>query len=151
MVLRTWGPALAVLGLLAPAPALAQTDTLPRTLSPKETGCSSAAGGTDSAYTADEVDEPVRPRRLAIEGMPFRTGEVLTGRTVFRFIVDAAGRIDRCNIVVLEESAPSWTTAVLKELRYARYEPARRGGRPVRQWVHQLFTYHSDGRLQKRR
>ena len=74
--------------------------------------------------------------------------EVLTGRSVFRFVVEASGRIDRCSIAILEETSRAWSGAVLKELRVARYEPARKGGQPVRQLVHQVFTYHSDGRLQ---
>ena len=141
-----------MLSSLATARASAQTDTLPRLLSAQETGCvPPAVTPADSVYDADGVDEPVRPRRLAIEGMPFRTGEILTGRSVFRFIVEASGEVDRCSIAVLEETVPAWTAAVVRELRYARYRPARRGGQPVRQWVHQLFTYHSDGRIQQRR
>lgn len=37
--------------------------------------------------------------------------------------------------------------AAQKELRTARYQPARHGGEKVRQRVYQLFTYHQDGRL----
>ena len=40
---------------------------------------------------------------------------------------------------------------MLKELRVAHYEPGRKAGQPVRQVVYQVFTYHSDGRLQKPR
>ncbi len=146
-----WGVAV-VLCVLATARASAQADTLPRSLPARETGCvPPAVAPADSVYDAENVDEPVRPRRLAIEGMPFRTNEILTGRSVFRFIVEASGKIDRCSIVVLEETVPAWTAAVVKELRSARYQPARRGGQSVRQWVYQLFTYHSDGRVQKRR
>ena len=150
--MTAWWGAAVVLSVLATARASAQTDTLPRPRSVRETGCvPSAVAPTDSVFDADAVDEPVRPRRLAIEGMPFRSGETLTGRSVFRFIVEGSGKIDRCSIVVLEETVPAWTAAVVKQLRYARYQPARRGGRPVRQWVHQRFTYHSDGRIQERR
>jgi hypothetical protein len=39
-----------------------------------------------------------------------------------------------------------WTDAVVRELRSARYQPARRGRQNVRQWVQQLFTYYNDGR-----
>jgi hypothetical protein len=35
---------------------------------------------------------------------------------------------------------------VLKELRRARYRPARRGDENVSQLVYQIFTYHQDGR-----
>jgi hypothetical protein len=85
------------LSLLGPGSASAQTDTLQRTLSTKETGC---------------VPPAVAPA---------------------------------------EETVPAWTAAVVKQLRFARYQPARRQGQAVRQWVHQLFTYHSDGRIQERR
>jgi hypothetical protein len=57
------------------------------------------------------------------------------------------GRIDRCSIELVEEAAPAWTDAVLKQLRSARYRPARLAGRPVRQRVYQIFTYHEDGRF----
>lgn len=118
-----------------------------RPLSPKLTGCDSPrAAASDSVYEADAVDQPVRPRRLTIEWMPLRIGHVLKGQTTLRFIVDRSGKIDRCSIVLLEEGAPEWTEAVVRELRSARYQPARRGGQTVRQWVHQLFTYYSDGR-----
>jgi len=94
------------------------------------------------AQTADSL-----PRRLPIEDLPFRTGQVLTGQSVLRFIVDGSGRIDRCSIAIVEETTPAWTDAVVRELRSAHYQPARRQGQPVRQWVYQWFTYHSDGRL----
>jgi len=121
-----------LLSLLATGRAAAQTDalprpdTLPRPLSAQETGCvPTAVAPTDSVYHVDGVDEPVRPRRLAIEGMPFRAGEIPTGRSVFRFVVEGSGKTDRCSIVVLEETVPARTAAVVKELRYARYRPAQ--------------------------
>jgi hypothetical protein len=123
-------------------------DSLPRRLPAGETGCDSLQGErTDSVYEADAVDEPVQARRLPIEDMPFRAREVLNGRSTFRFIVETSGRIDQCSIELLEETAPAWTAAVLKELVHARYQPARRGKERVRQRVYQLFTYHQDGRL----
>lgn len=138
-----------VLGFLVAGQVAAQApDSLPRRLSVAETGCDPLQRlAPDSVYEADAVDEPVQARRLPINDMPFRTGEVLTGRSTFRFIVEPSGRIDRCSIELLEETDPAWTEAVLKELRQARYQPARRGGQRVRQRVYQLFTYHQDGRL----
>jgi hypothetical protein len=62
-------------------------------------------------------------------------------------VVEWSGRIDGCSIVLMQETSRVWTDAVLRELRVARYRPARKGGRAVRQLVHQVFTYHSDGRL----
>jgi Gram-negative bacterial TonB protein C-terminal len=140
---------LVTLAFALAGPLAAQaSDKALRRLSAAETGCDSlqrSAG--DSVYDAEAVDQPVRARRLPIEALPFRAREVLSGRSVFRFIVEPSGRIDRCSIELVEETAPEWTAAVLKELRQARYQPARRQGEAVRQRVHQLFTYHNDGRL----
>lgn len=140
---------LVFLGLASVGQLAAQAiDELPRRLSAAETGCDSLQRpATDSVYEADAVDQPVRAYRLAIKDLPFRAREVLTGHSVLRFIVEPSGEIDRCSIELLEETSPLWTDAVVKELRQARYQPARRSGRPVRQRVHQVFTYHNDGRL----
>ena len=135
--------------LAFPSLSWAQTaDSLPRRLSPAVMGCTASEKvPSDSTYDSESVDQPVRARRLPIEDLPFRTGQVLTGQSVLRFIVDGSGRIDRCSIAILEETTPAWTDAVVRELRSAHYQPARRQGQPVRQWVYQRFTYHSDGRL----
>jgi hypothetical protein len=123
-----------------------------RRLTAEETGCdSSTAQPTEPVFEQDSVDQPVRPRRLAIEGMPIRIREVLTGRSVFRFVIASSGQIERCTIELVEETARAWSDAVLKELRVAHYGPAKKDGRPVRQMVYQVFNYHSDGRLQKPR
>ena len=126
---------------------LAQEPVRPRQLSPAETGCDSLRHtAADSVYEADAVDRPVRAPYLRVKEVPYRMREVLTGRTMLRFVVDGSGWVDRCSIALVEESSPEWTTAVLKDLRGARYEPARKGGQKVRQLVYQVFTYHSDGR-----
>ena len=126
---------------------LAQEPVRPRQLSPAETGCDSLRqAAADTVYEADAVDRPVRAPYLRVRGLPYRMREVLTGRTMLRFVVDGSGWVDRCSIALVEESSPEWTTAVLKDLRGARYEPARKGGQKVRQLVYQVFTYHSDGR-----
>jgi len=125
---------------------------LPRRPPAHETGCeSTVAASTEPVFVADSVDRPVQARRLPIEGMPIRIREVVSGRSVFRFVVEPSGRIDRCSIEVVEETSRAWSAAVLKELRVAHYDPARRGGWPVRQLVYQVFTYHSDGRLERPR
>lgn len=144
-LIRIMGMACACLG--APAWLLAQEPVRPRQLSPAETGCDSLRQtAADSVYEADAVDRPVRAPYLRVKGVPYRMREVLTGRTMLRFVVDGSGWVERCSIALVEESSPEWTTAVLKDLRGARYEPARKGGQKVRQLVYQVFTYHSDGR-----
>ena len=126
---------------------LAQEPVSPRQLSPAETGCDSLRqAAADTVYEADAVDRSVRAPYLRVSGLPYRMREVLTGRTMLRFVVDGSGWVDRCSIALVEESSHEWTAAVLTELRGARYEPARKGGQKVRQLVYQVFTYHSDGR-----
>ena len=125
-----------------------QAANSPRRLSIAETGCdSSRPASRDTVYQYDTVDEPVQAERLQIKDIPLKMREVLTGRSVFRFIVEPSGRIDRCSIQLVEESDQAWTEAVLKQLRQARYRPARRGGQKVRQRVYQIFTYNDDGRF----
>ena len=118
-----------------------------RTLTSAETGCdSSLAAPTDSLYEADAVDRKVRPPYVRVGELPYRGREVLTGRTMLRFVVDTSGWVERCSIRLVEESSAEWTTRVLPAMRGSRSEPARKGGRRVRQVVYQVFTYHSDGR-----
>jgi hypothetical protein len=135
--------------LLGAAGSLAaQTADSVRRLSAAETGCdASKPVSTDSVYEYDVVDQQVKAERLEIDEMPLRVREVLDGRSVFRFVVDPSGRIERCSIELVEEDTPMWTDAVLKELRGARYQPARVAGKKVRQRVYQIFTYHQDGRF----
>ena len=133
--------------LAMPGTLSAQEPAKPRQLSAAETGCDSLRQATtDSVYEADAVDRPARAPYVRVNALPYRMREVRTGRTMLRFVVDPTGWVDRCSIVLVEESSADWTAAVLPELRRARYEPARKGGRPVRQLVYQVFMYHSDGR-----
>jgi glycyl-tRNA synthetase (class II) len=65
---------------------------------------------TDSVYESSSVDVPVEAVRLPIDEMPMRVREVISGRSVLRCIVEPSGRIDRCSIVLVEESSPIWST-----------------------------------------
>ena len=125
----------------------AQTPAPPRQLTAEETGCDSTRpAATGPVYQADSVDRAARAPYVRVTDLPYRKGDVQTGRTMLEFVVDAEGRVERCSIKLVEESSPEWTTAVLPELRRARFDPARKDGRKVRQLVYQVFTYHSDGR-----
>lgn len=137
-----------VVCLAAPCGLQAQQVDRPRRLSATQTGCdASRPASTEPVYQADSVDRPVRAPYVKVPELPYRMREVLTGRTMLRFVVEPTGWIDRCTIALVEESSAEWTDAVLPEMRRARYEPARKDGRAVRQLVYQVFTYHSDGRL----
>ena len=142
---RVWG-AIAlchggVAGLAAQEPAP------PRQLTAEETGCDSTRPApTEAVFQADSVDRPARAPYVRVTELPYRMREVRNGRTMLRFVVDGEGRVERCSIALVEESSPEWTAAVLPQLRQARFDPARKAGRKVRQLVYQVFTYHSDGR-----
>jgi hypothetical protein len=133
---------------LCPAVLQGQTTpSAPRRLSGTLTGCdSSQAAPRDTVYFADQVDRPVRPSRLALQNMPLRLRHVLRGRSVVRFIVEPTGKINRCSIVLVQEASPEWTDSVVTQLRSSRYDPARRNGQKVAQWVEQLFIFQNDAR-----
>ena len=125
----------------------AQEAAQPRRLYAEETGCDSARyAATEPVYQADSVDHPARAPYVRVYQLPYRMREVQTGRTMLKFVVDQEGRVERCSIALVEESSRDWTAAVLPEIRKARFDPARKDGRKVRQLVYQVFTYHSDGR-----
>ena len=120
---------------------------MPRVLSQRLTGCDSThLAPSDTVFLADQVDRPVRPSRLTLQKMPLRLGHVLRGRSVIRFIVEPTGKINRCSIVLVQEESPEWTDSVVTQLRSSRYEPARRSGEKVAQWVEQLFIFQNDAR-----
>jgi hypothetical protein len=76
-------------------PLFGQGAGSPRSLSVAQTGCDTAQRVVpDSVYELDMVDQPVEPERLPIDDMPLRVREVLSGRSVFRFLVEPSGRID---------------------------------------------------------
>lgn len=144
--------ALVGLALLTAISASAQNVDPPRQLTAQETGCDTLfPAQSDSVYQADAVDQPVRPEYLHVDPLPLRIREVLRGQSTFRFIVEPSGKINRCSIVLQDETSRAWTAAMLKKLRVARYEPARFHGRRVRQEVYQMFTYDTDGRMSEAR
>jgi len=145
---RCWIGGVVIACLAAPRGLQAQEVDRPRMLSATQTGCdASRPASAEPVYQADSVDRPVKAPYVKVPELPYRMREVLTGRTMLRFVVDSSGWVDRCTIALVEESSAEWTDAVVPEVRHARYEPARKDGKAVRQLVYQVFTYHSDGRL----
>jgi len=92
---------------------------------------------TAVVYTADEVDRPAR-----IEGDSYaplypdslwRTGT--GGQAMVEFVVDAYGRVDMRFFSIISASHPAFGEAVREALGRARFVPATKGGRRVRQLV----------------
>ncbi len=94
-------------------------------------------------YTALEVDRmveryessaaPVYPPELSARGTE--------GQVAAEYVVDAAGRVDTTTIRVLRSDHPRFTESVRTALGEARFRPATRGGKAVRQLVQQRFRF----------
>ena len=94
-------------------------------------------------YTALQVDQMVE--RYASSAAPVYPPELEARRTeglvVAAYVVDAAGRVDTTTIKVLESDHPRFTESVRTALAEARFRPAKRGGKSVRQLVQQRFRF----------
>lgn len=94
-------------------------------------------------YTALEVDRmveryessaaPVYPPELSARGTE--------GQVEAEYVVDIAGRVDTTTIQVMRSDHPRFTESVRAALAEARFRPARRGGKAVRQLVQQRFRF----------
>ncbi len=109
----------------------------PRPPRPRPPAEAVAAEARQAARKADEVDqvaytlggnpEVVYPDSLWRTSTP---GEVL-----LEFVVDARGRLEWSTLLVVNETHPYFTRAVLEALMLARWEPAKVGTRRVAQLV----------------
>ena len=94
-------------------------------------------------YTALEVDRmveryessaaPVYPPELSARGTE--------GKVEAEYVVDVAGQVDTTTIRVLRSDHPRFTESVRTALGEARFRPAKRGGKAVRQLVQQRFRF----------
>jgi TonB family protein len=94
-------------------------------------------------YTALEVDQMVE--RYAHSAAPVYPPELSArgteGQVEATYVVDAAGRVDTTTIRVLRSDHPRFTESVRVALAEARFRPATRGGKSVRQLVAQRFRF----------
>jgi TonB family protein len=98
---------------------------------------------TEKVYSALQVDQmvernpyssaPVYPPELSARGV-----EGLVDAT---YVVDATGRVDTTTIQVIQSDHPRFTESVRTSLVEARFRPAVRGGKNVRQLVQQRFRF----------
>ena len=63
------------------------------------------------------------------------------GEAVVEFVVDEQGRVGENDFGVVFATHPDFAHAVRKAVLAARFVPAERGGRPVRQLVRQRFEF----------
>jgi TonB family protein len=76
---------------------------------------------------------PVYPPELSARGVQ--------GRVDATYVVDTMGRVDTTTINVMQSDDPRFTRSVLTALAEARFRPAMRQGKTVRQLVQQRFSF----------
>jgi TonB family protein len=97
----------------------------------------------DKVYSMLEVDQtverfddsavPVYPPELSARGRE--------GKVDATYVVDATGRVDTMTIQVMQSDDPRFTQSVRTALGEARFRPAKRAGKAVRQMVQQRFSF----------
>jgi TonB family protein len=102
----------------------------------------------DTVFSVLEVDEmaerfessaaPVYPRDLLAIG--------LEGSVQATYIVDSTGRVDTTTVEVVRSDDPRFTESVRNALGQARFRPAKRDGKAVRQLVSQKFSFRIEPR-----
>jgi TonB family protein len=98
----------------------------------------------DTAFSVLEVDEmaeryessaaPIYPRELLAIGVE--------GSVQAIYVVDSTGLVDTTTVQVVRSDDPRFSESVRTALGQARFRPAKRAGKTVRQLVAQQFRFH---------
>jgi TonB family protein len=97
-----------------------------------------------SVFTADQVDSVAvldSSSQVRIPYPPPLYAAHIRGVVLTEFIVDAQGRIEQDSFGIVSSSHPLFTAAVRNVINALTFTPAVRGGKPVRQLVHQPFDF----------
>ena len=98
---------------------------------------------SDTAFSVLEVDEMVE--RYEGSAAPVYPSDLIAtateGQVDVIYVVDTIGRVDTTTIQVVESNDPRFTESVRTALGEARFHPAKRGGKLVRQLVQQRFRF----------
>jgi TonB family protein len=98
-------------------------------------------------FNADQVDRRAQldtTQHLSLDFPPSLYAAGVRGLVVAEFVVDTAGRVEDGTLGIVSSTAPPFTEAVRTALQTAMYVPAVKGGKPVRQLVHQPFEFAVD-------
>ena len=104
-------------------------------------------------FTADQVDSAaglVDAGALRIEYPPTLFAESIPGFVIAEYVVDTLGSVEAGTFSIVSSTHPLFSEAVRNALVRASYLPARRGGRRVRQLVHQPFAFAAPERSGQR-
>lgn len=97
-----------------------------------------------SFYIADEVDKPAQllnGNSLGLLYPPALFAAGVEGTVLVEVVVDTAGNVEPESFSVVSFSNPGFVGAVTQVIERASYSPAMKYGRPVRQLVHQPFSF----------
>lgn len=97
-----------------------------------------------SIYTADQVDTVARLRTadsLEVTYPPSLFAAGIEGSVLAEFVVGSDGNIEGSTFNIVSSTHPLFVDAVSRALENADYSPAIKDGRPVRQLVHQRFSF----------
>lgn len=97
-----------------------------------------------SVFTADQVDKVAAldsTSQLQIPYPPALFAAHVRGTVLAEFVVDAEGKVESDTFGVISSTNPLFTAAVRNTISRAVFTPAMRGGKPVRQLVHQPFEF----------
>ena len=95
-------------------------------------------------YTADQVDERARvnpSKHVEVEYPPALFAEHVPGQVIAEFVVDPTGHVELETFGVVSSTNQLFSDAVRRAVEEMLYAPAKLGGTPVRQLVHQPFTF----------
>ena len=100
----------------------------------------------DTAFSVLEVDQMVE--RFESSAAPIYPPELIAlgmeGMVQTTYVVDTMGTVDTTTVKVMQSDDPRFTESVRAALGQARFRPAIRAGKTVRQLVEQKFRFRID-------
>jgi TonB family protein len=100
-------------------------------------------------FTADQVERPAMLDSASLPAIaypPALRAAGTSGVVVAEFVVDSAGQMEAEYFGAVSATDPLFTAAVREALKSARFQPAVRRGRAVRQIVRLPFEFTAPGR-----
>jgi TonB family protein len=97
-----------------------------------------------NVFSADQVEQPAviaAPEGMHLTYPPELFAKGVGGSVVAEFVVDTTGMVESETINLVSSTDPMFSAAVLRSLPNARYVPAMKGGKAVRQVVHQPYRF----------
>jgi TonB family protein len=122
--------------------ALATISSIPVSDSNAQRQATPVKSDSAAVYFEYQVADPVTLIKWTTPSYPtaLKSAKV-EGEVILQFIVGLDGRIEAKSERVLKATNPAFSSAVMATLESARYEPATRNEKAVRQLVQQSFLF----------